>query len=106
MPRLSRSKTYPKKSKSKVRIPLSKGSLVGYRIKDPAYIRRAILREIIVYKEATYSQVIKRLNVLAIYNKNKSPKTAAKIRSDISYVQDKLKRYSKTYNRKKSKSRH
>lgn len=106
MARSTRSKrSLKRRSKSKVRIPLSKGSLFGYTLKDPAYFRRAILREIIKNKEATYSQVIKRLNVLAIYNKNKSPETTAKIRSDISYVQTKLRQYSKTFRQKKSRSR-
>ena len=98
--RKSSKKSKRSKSKSKVRIILGKGSLKGYHVKDSPLKRRRILSRMLKSRKSTYSQVIKRLNVLAIYNKNRSPKLTSKVRTDIKYIQNKFKSYSKTYSKK------
>ena len=75
------------KKKSSVKIYLSPGSLAGYQLSDLARDRRYVLGKMITSKTATYAQVIRRLNVLAIYNKNRNPKMTEKIRKDIAYTQ-------------------
>lgn len=40
-------------------------------------------------KEMGYSEVIKELNVLAVYNKNLHPATSKKIKKDMKYLGDK-----------------
>jgi len=84
-----------KRSKSKVRIYVTKGKLYGYHVDDMQRSRRSLLKNILKNKWATYSEVIKRLNVLAIYNKNRHPETSDKIRRDIKYVETYLNKYSK-----------
>ena len=88
--------------RSPVRIPLEKGGLPGYHTADLARERRQVLSKLIVSRKETYSQIIKRLNVLAIYNKNKNPELSAKIRRDIAYVQRHLSHFSKTSSKHKS----
>ena len=74
-------------SKRKVRISSKKGNLYGYHVNMLARDRRALLVKLIKKRIATYSQIIKRLNVLAIYNKNKNPLISEKVRRDIKYIQ-------------------
>ena len=81
--------------KSKVRIPVSKGKLYGYHTADLAKDRRSLLKKLIKTKVSTYSQIIKRLNVLAIYNKNRHPDTSDKIRRDIRHLQIHMANYKK-----------
>ena len=94
----SRSKPGPKPtSKSLIRIPVTKGSLHGYNLDDKRDHRRKILRKLA--KKDTWETVVKRLNVLYIYNKNRHPEIAGKFRRDMKYIQkefsDKFKRKSK-----------
>lgn len=100
----SRSKPGPKpKSKSLIRIPVTKGSLHGYNLDDKRDHRRKILRKIA--KKDTWETVVKRLNVLYIYNKNRHPENAGKFRRDMKYIQ---KEFSSAFKRKskvKSKKR-
>jgi serine/arginine repetitive matrix protein 2 len=90
-----------KSSKSKVRIYVRKGKLYGYHVDYLQNNRRSLLKNILKNKWATYSEVIKRLNVLAIYNKNRHPETSNKIRRDIKYVETYLNKYSKKRSAKK-----
>ena len=94
-----------KRSKSKVRIYVTKGKLYGYHVDDLQSNRRSLLKKILKNKWATYSEVIKRLNVLAIYNKKRHPETSDKIKRDIKYVETYLQKYSKTFQKKSTKKR-
>ena len=75
-------------SPSKLRLKLKKGSLGNYKVKSPAKSRHSSLKKAV--KKSGYSTTIKRLNVLAIYNKNQHPEIAKTVKQDIKYVQDKL----------------
>lgn len=99
-----KSVTKKQRSKSKVRISVSKGKMFGYTIHDLQRDRRSLLRKILKNNWATYAQVIKRLNVLAIYNKNRHPDISDKIRKDIKYVETNLNKYSKKMSRKKKRT--
>lgn len=57
----------------------------GYTISDPAVIRRRALCRAI--KVRGHVPLIRRLNVLYIYNKNKHPKNAMIFRRDMKFVQ-------------------
>ena len=70
--------------RSKVRIYVKSGKLEGYSINDSMKKRRSILKKL--SKKSPYATIIKRLNVLAIYNKNRYPETTKKIQSDMSYL--------------------
>ncbi len=84
--------------KSKVRIYLKPGGLKGYRIKDTMKSRRSILKKLL--KKNSYSTIIKRLNVLSIYNKNRNPEISKKVKSDISFIQKNF--YNKSLSKKRS----
>jgi hypothetical protein len=84
--------------KSKVRIYLKPGGLKGYRIKDTMKSRRSILKKLL--KKNSYSTIIKRLNVLSIYNKNRYPEISKKVKSDISFIQKNF--YNKSLSKKRS----
>jgi hypothetical protein len=79
--------------KSKVKIYTEKGGLKGYSISDTMVNRRSILKKLL--RKTPYSTIIKRLNVLAIYNKNRYPETSSKIKRDMSFLQ-------KTFSKKRS----
>lgn len=69
-----------------VRIKLNpEHSLGDYHAKDPAATRRKALR--LAVEERGYTKVIRRLNVLYIYNKIRHKKRAAIFRADMKYVQ-------------------
>ena len=84
--------------KSKVRIYLKPGGLKGYRIKDTVKSRRSILKKLL--QKNSYSTIIKRLNVLSIYNKNRYPEISKKVKSDISFIQKNF--YNKSLSKKRS----
>lgn len=76
------------RSKSKVRIPIiHKGALGKYHIDLPEKKRRSILKNLLSKGEATYSEIIKRLNVLVIYNKRRYPETSRKAKRDLDFIQ-------------------
>jgi hypothetical protein len=75
----------PRKSKSKVRIPVTKGKLEDYSLSDTMEHRRKILRKLA--KRDTWEEIVKRLNVLYIYNKNRYPENAMKFKRDMKYIQ-------------------
>ena len=82
----SRSKPGPKPvSKSRVRIHVTKGSLHGYSLYDKRADRREVLKKLA--KKDTWETVVKRLNALYIYNKNKHPEVAAKFKRDMQFIQ-------------------
>lgn len=71
--------------KTKVKIYTKKGGLEGYSIHDTMVKRRSILKKLL--RKTPYSTIIKRLNVLAIYNKNRYPETSSKIKKDMYFLQ-------------------
>lgn len=77
---------YMPSSRSKVRIPTKKGKLPDYHLSDTKEHRRNILHKIA--KKDTWEEVVKRLNVLYIYNKNKHPEIASKFKRDMKYIHD------------------
>jgi hypothetical protein len=102
----SRVRRSKKKSKSKVRIPIKqKGALFGYHVDMSAKSRRSLLKRLLSKRKATYSQIIKRLNVLKIYNKNRHPEISEKIKRDIDFVHRHYEKYSLVYQHKTSKTR-
>lgn len=78
------------KSKSKVRIYVKKGGLKGYKVRDPLDKKRAALKRLV--KQYGYSTIIKRLNVIGIYNKNRYPEITKKVRSDMAYLRKEFNR--------------
>ena len=86
-PKPKKSAPKPKKNSAPVKITLRKGGLEGYHVKDLARDRRAILEKHLKSGKETYGDMIKRINVLAIYNKNKNPVYSDKFRKDIAWLQ-------------------
>ena len=76
--------------KSKVKIPVEKGALPGYTLKKSLKDRRMVLVKL--SKKTSWGRVVKQLNVLYIYNKNKHPETALKFRRDMKYIQNYFKK--------------
>jgi hypothetical protein len=72
--------------KMKVLSELKKGSLtsLGYGIREGVNSRRAALK--IALKKYGYSSLIKKLNVLVVYNKNAHPDIAKVAHGDMMYV--------------------
>jgi hypothetical protein len=81
------------KYKSKVRIPVTKGKLFGYHVDNLARDRRSLLKSLIRSRRATFSEIIKRLNVLVIYNKRKHPEILKKIKRDLDYIERHMSKY-------------
>jgi hypothetical protein len=83
--------TYHKSGGAKKRtiIPaeLHKGKLYGYHIDLPETQRHNILLNLLKSDTDSYSQLIKRLNIIGIYNKYKHPEIEKKIRKDIAFLQ-------------------
>lgn len=65
---------------------LKKGELtsLGYSTSSPRTSRRKALRR--ASRKFSKSELIKKLNVLNVYNKRSHPKTAKKARQDMEYV--------------------
>lgn len=76
-----------KKTNSPLRIksPAKRGGLHGYSLKLSLKDRRNILDRLV--KVYGYSNIIKKLNLLYVYNKNNHPENALKFRRDMLYVQ-------------------
>jgi hypothetical protein len=72
-------------SKSLVRIPVTKGKLPGYTLDKSVKSRRSVLKKLA--KKDSWGKIVKRLNVLYIYNKNRHPENAMKFRRDMHYIQ-------------------
>ncbi len=70
----------------KIRLVLKKGSLgkYGYKAKSPRESRQRSLKKAL--NGIGYSTLIKKLNVLSIYNKNVNPDLSASVKSDMAYV--------------------
>jgi serine/arginine repetitive matrix protein 2 len=95
-----------RKSKSKVKIPVTtRGGLFGYHVYLPEKKRRSLLKFLLSRKKASYSEIIKRLNVLSIYNKRKHPETTRKVKRDIDFLHKHYQKYSLTFQHHRSKSR-
>lgn len=89
-----------KSGKTILNIKLKKGGLAGYRINDPVKQKQKALDKLV--NKNGYSTIVKRLNVLAIYNKNRYPNYTSKVRRDISYLQNKYRSKSKVSKPKKT----
>ena len=75
--------------KKLVRIKVQKGGLSGYTLKlNLADRRRELNRLVGIYG---WGNIVKKLNVLYIYNKNNQPANALKFRRDMKYIQKKYK---------------
>ena len=70
---------------NKVKIHLEKNALPGYSLSIKKDERRKILDKLV--KKFGLVNIVRKLNVLYIYNKNKYPKTAMKFRRDMKYIQ-------------------
>jgi hypothetical protein len=105
--KIKKSRNKRSKSRSRVRIPVSSGGLFGYHIDLPAKKRRSLLKRLLSKKKATYSEIVKRLNVLVIYNKRRHPETSVKVKRDIDFVHRNFAKYSLTlqHSQKKRTSR-
>jgi hypothetical protein len=88
-----------------VKIHLEKNALPGYSLSTKRADRREILDKLA--KTLGWSNVVKKLNVLYIYNMNRYPINAAKFRRDMYYIQKKYspshKTSAKSYKTRKSK---
>lgn len=73
--------------RTQIRIKAKKGGLHGYSLKLNLKERRNILDRLI--KVYGHSNIIKKLNLLYVYNKNNYPDNALKFRRDMLYVQSK-----------------
>ena len=82
-PKKTKNRNSPKRSP--VRIKAKKGGLHGYSLKLGLKERRNILDKLV--KIYGYSNIIKKLNLLYVYNKNNYPENALKFRRDILYLQ-------------------
>ena len=89
----SRSRSKPKsrsRSKSKIKIRLSStlkpGMLTsyGYHIDLPVKERQDALAK--AYKAYGLSKLIKRLNILGVYNKYKNPKITETVNKDMEFI--------------------
>lgn len=72
----------------RVKITLKKGGLPNYHINDNVKVRRKILMNLLKTNKATYSEMIKRINILSIYNKNKNPEMSNRFARDITFLQE------------------
>jgi hypothetical protein len=88
-----------------VKLYLRKGSLFGYNVKQLAKKRRDLLMRIIKKNMSTYAQIMRRLNVLAIFNKNKNPKLSKKVRTDMAYLRRQFRKPTKKMKKKKPQQR-
>ena len=77
-----------KSSSKKVKIgPVMKGTLTqyGYSMSLPATERRIALKKAI--KNIGSTPVLRKVNLISIWNKNKNPKLAAKAKADVKWIQ-------------------
>ena len=72
--------------KVKVLPTLKKGELgqYGYKVRIPAAAKKTSLKKAL--KGMGYSSLIKRLNVLSIYNKNSNPEISTMVKRDMATV--------------------
>lgn len=91
------------KSRSRIRIPTKKGALPGYTLSLKRSDRRVLLDKLA--KKMGWSNIVKKLNVLYIYNMNRHPENAGKFRRDMYYIQKKFSPTHKTSSKKYSKKR-
>ena len=68
-----------------VKIHIEKGALPGYTLKDKITIRRKVLNNLV--NEMSWGNIVKKLNVLFIFNRNLHPETADKFKKDMKYIQ-------------------
>lgn len=87
----------------KLKIKLEKGSLPGYTLSIKQKDRRSVLDKLVI--EYGWSNIVKKLNILYVYNKNRYPQNAMKFRKDMFYVQKKYKPSMSRKSKKPKKSR-
>lgn len=100
-----KSRCVKKSTSKKLKITLKKGTLssYGYHLdKKETERHKALVRAIRgharskgISTSTMANDIIRKLNVLAIYRKNKDPKMAARIRRDMAYVRRWKEQYSK-----------
>jgi hypothetical protein len=73
------------KMNKKIHISVKRGGLSGYSIHDLRKDRRKVLVKIA--KRDTFGKVIRRLNVLYIFNKNRNIILADKFKRDLKYIE-------------------
>ena len=73
------------RSKSPVKIHLEKNALPGYTLLSTQKLRRSLLSKLA--NEQGWGTVVKKLNVLRLFNKNRYPEKAAKYHKDMRFVQ-------------------
>lgn len=81
------------KTKSPVRIKVQKGGLEGYSLKLKVVDRKKALDKLVL--KHGWGNVVKKLNLLAIYSKNNYPANSLKFRKDMGYVQLKYRPFRK-----------
>jgi hypothetical protein len=87
------------------KIKLKKGVLEGYSSKLSTEERRHKLKHLISSGKVDRNIIVKRLNILSIFNKNRSPKSANIFKKDMKYIQKKYPSLSKSKSRTKNKSK-
>jgi hypothetical protein len=88
--------TVPEKPKTIIPAP-RKGGLYGYTTKLSITDRRTVLvaavkkcaKEENLSEREARNKIVKRLNVISIYNKDKNPKLSKMFREDMEYIQKK-----------------
>ena len=69
-----------------LKLKLEKGALFGYSTKLKSIDRRKILFNIIISEKATYKEIINRLNILRIFNRNKDNDIWKIVSSDMDHL--------------------
>ena len=75
---------------SPLRLKLIKGSLHGYSTHDSVRSRRKLLVDLIKSEKESYRDIIGRLNVLRVFNKNRNPELYKTVSQDMIYLQKKF----------------
>ena len=73
----------------KVRIPIKKGTLMGYHVKDSEARRHKILAMVVLSKEKPLS-TFRKLGALMVLSKRRSPKSSRVFRKNRDWVKKKF----------------
>jgi hypothetical protein len=87
LPSMKYNKSGGAKKRTIIPAELHEGKLYGYHVDLSEAQRRNILLNLLKSDTASYSQLIKRLNIIGVYNKYKHPTIEKKIRKDIAFLQ-------------------
>lgn len=89
---------------NKIKIHLEKNALPGYSLSLKQDERHKILSKLA--KKLGWVNIVRKLNVLYIYNKNNHPETATKFKQDMKYIQQHFSPKFNMSNKKKSRESH